>query len=109
MKNINENRPRGTRDIFPPLSIIFQKIYEITSEILNKNNFKQVIFPTFEYTKIFENSIGLSTDIVGKEMFTFLSKSGYSLTLRPEGTVCLARLIKQNKLLKTNFPLKFFY
>jgi histidyl-tRNA synthetase len=102
------NRPRGTRDIIYPKSFIYQKINFITTKLLNSNNYKQIIFPTYENKEIFSSSLGDSTDVIRKEMFLFNDKKGREMALRPEGTVCVVRSVCQNKLLN-NHPLKLFY
>src|SRR4051794_26114127 len=102
-------KPRGTQDIYPPKSLFYKKTQQIISKILHQNNYQPVTFPTFEYSELFTKSLGSTTDIVHKEMFTFLDRKGRSLTLRPEGTVGIARLVCQNKLIKEGYPLKFYY
>jgi len=104
-----KNKPRGTVDIFPPRSSIYQKIQQISSYVLKKNNYQLVIFPTYEFTELFTSSLGSTSDVVNKEMFTFFDRKGRSLTLRPEGTASTARLICQNKLVNSNNPLKLYY
>ena len=103
------NKPRGTQDIFPLRSIVYQQLQQITSEILRKNNYQPIIFPTFEHLELFTNSLGSTTDIVHKEMFTFSDRKGRNLALRPEGTASVARLICQSKLIREGYPLKFYY
>src|ERR1700744_1762674 len=102
------NRPRGTRDIFYPKSFLYQKINIIASNLLNSNNYKQIIFPTYENKEIFFSSLGDSTDIIRKEMFLFNDKKGREMALRPEGTVGVVRAVCQNKLLNNNHPLKMY-
>src|SRR3954468_1346687 len=85
------NRPRGTQDIYPPRSLIYQKIQQIITEILRKNNYQPIIFPTFEAKELFTSSLGSTTDIIHKEMYTFVDytsvdiedKKGRELALRP--------------------------
>lgn len=103
------NRPRGTRDILYPKSFLYQKINIIASNLLNSNNYKQIIFPTYENKEIFFSSLGDSTDIIRKEMFLFNDKKGREMALRPEGTVGVVRAVCQNKLLNNNHPLKMYY
>jgi histidyl-tRNA synthetase len=103
------NRPRGTRDITYPKSLLYQKINLSSVKFLNSNNYQQIIFPTYEHQEIFLSSLGDSTDVVRKEMFLFNDKKNRNLALRPEGTVSVARAVCQNKLLKDNHPLKLFY
>src|SRR3954451_13562462 len=111
------NKPRGTQDIFPPRSLIYQKIQQIITEILRKNNYQPIIFPTFEAQELFTSSLGSTTDIIHKEMYTFADytsvdikdKKGRELALRPEGTASVVRLVCQNNLIKTGHPSKFYY
>ncbi|KLL02269.1 MAG: histidyl-tRNA synthetase [Mycoplasmataceae bacterium RC_NB112A] len=103
------NKPRGAQDIYPPRSLLFQKIQQIITEILRKNNYQPLIFPTFETQELFTLSLGAATDIIHKEMYTFSDRKGRQLALRPEGTASVARLVCQNNLIKANYPLKFYY
>lgn len=103
------NRPRGTRDIIYPESLLYQKINYITSEFLNSNNYKQIILPTYEYQETF-SSLGKSTDVIRKEMFTFYDKKNRLLSLRPEGTMGIVRSVCQNNLITNNNNfLKLYY
>ena len=103
------NRPKGTCDIYPPRSLLYQNLYQIISEVLVRNNFKPVIIPTYEYSELFNASLGSTTDIIHKEMFNFVDRKGRSLALRPEGTASVARLVLQNQLFTTGYPLKLYY
>jgi len=105
----NLNKPRGTQDIFPPSSLLYQKIRQIISKLLQQNNYQPIIFPTFESTGLFTGSLGSTTDIVHKEMFVFPDRKGRQLALRPEGTASVARLVCENKLIQEGYPLKFYY
>jgi histidyl-tRNA synthetase len=102
-------KPRGTQDIHSERMKIMKKIVEVAKDILEKNNCKELIFPTFESSDLFRISLGSMTDIVHKEMFVFKDKKGREMTLRPEGTVCVARLVCENNLLNRNESKKFFY
>src|SRR6185369_13579228 len=103
------NKPRGTQDIYPPRSLIYQKIQRIVTEILQKNNYQPLIFPTFESKELFISSLGSTTDIIHKEMYIFADRKGRELALRPEGTASAVRLVCQNKLFKEGYPLKLYY
>jgi len=103
------NKPRGTQDIYPPRSLVYQKIQQIVIEILRKNNYQLIIFPTFEAKELFTSSLGSTTDIVHKEMYTFKDRKERVLVLRPEGTASTVRLVCQNKLVKEDYPLKLYY
>ena len=83
--------PRGTQDILPKDSIKWQKILDATRQALEFYSFKEIIIPVFEHTELFCRSVGESTDIVNKEMYTFLDRSDRSLTLRPEASAGIVR------------------
>jgi len=103
------NRPRGTQDIYPPRSLIYQKIRQIITEILQKNNYQPIIFPTFEAKELFAVSLGFTTDIIHKEIYNFQDRKERELALRPEGTASTVRLVCQNKLVRESYPLKLYY
>ncbi|CAI2175033.1 17937_t:CDS:2 [Funneliformis geosporum] len=99
------NKPRGTQDIYPPRSILYQKIQQIISRLLQRNNYQLVIFPTFESAELFTSTLGSTTDIIHKEMFIFPDRKGRSLALRPEGTAGVVRLVCENKLIQEGVEL----
>jgi histidyl-tRNA synthetase len=103
------NKPRGTQDIFPPRSLIYHKIQQTAIEILHKNNYQPIIFPTFEYKELFTSSLGSTTDVIHKEMYAFTDRKERELALRPEGTASVVRLVCQNKLVRKVHPLKLYY
>jgi histidyl-tRNA synthetase len=100
---------RGTQDILPAQALLYQRIQQITQDILNKNGYQPIILPTYEYQKLFTISVGESTDIVQKEMFSFTDRKGRQLVLRPEGTASVVRLVCQNKLVSHGYPLRLYY
>lgn len=103
------NKPRGTQDIYPPRSLIYYKVQQIITEILHKNNYQLIIFPTFEAKELFTSSLGSTTDIIHKEMYTFRDRKERELALRPEGTASVVRLVCQNNLVREGYPLKLYY
>jgi histidyl-tRNA synthetase len=103
------NKPRGTQDIYPPRSLLFQKIHQIITKILHQNNYQPLILPTFETAELFTSSLGSTTDIIHKEMYIFTDRKGRQLALRPEGTAGVVRLVCQNNLIRSGYPLKFYY
>jgi len=103
------NSPRGTGDIFGEDIKYRDFIINTAKKLFNLFNYNEIITPAFEHTEVFNRSIGESTDIVQKEMYTFLDKKGRSLTLRPEGTAPVIRAVIERKLYSENFPLKLFY
>lgn len=101
-------RPRGTRDIIPTESSSWQFILDTCKHYLEASNYKQLITPIFESTDLFKRSVGESTDIVNKEMYTFLDRSDRSLTLRPEATAGVMRAFIENGLHREQKPIKLW-
>ena len=101
--------PRGTEDILPGEIEKWQRIEKTARELFPLYNYREIRTPLFEDTSLFERSIGESTDIVEKEMYTFLDKKGRSLTLRPEGTAPVVRAYLEHKLYAKGGINKFFY
>ena len=100
---------KGTLDFYGENS---QKIRYVENKVRNivKNyGFEEIITPIFEHTEVFVRSVGDSSDIVNKEMYTFTDKSDRSITLRPEGTAAVARCFVENKLYSTPGVKKYFY
>ena len=83
--------PRGTKDILPPESHKWAYLESLLRRLSKLYNFEEIRTPIFEYTELFSRTVGESTDIVRKEMYTFQDKGGRDLTLRPEGTAPVAR------------------
>ena len=94
MKNFT--KLRGMLDINPILSSKYSFIESNFNKIAKSYGYKEVRFPIIEATDLFSRTVGNETDIVNKEMFTFNSKSGKSMTLRPEGTAgCMRMAIEE--------------
>lgn len=100
---------KGAQDIFPPEIYIWQKIEESARDIFSVYGFQELRAPIIESTDIFIRSIGETTDIVEKEMYTFSDKAGRRITLRPEGTAPVVRCYVENHLYNLPAPQKFFY
>lgn len=77
--------PRGTQDILPRETHKWQQVERMALETAGLYGFQELRFPTFEHTELFIRSVGEATDVVQKEMYTFIDKGERSLTLRPEG------------------------
>jgi len=101
--------PRGTSDIFGQDIEYRNFIISKAKELFKIFNYREIITPAFEHTEVFDKSIGDSTDIVQKEMYTFLDKKGRSLTLRPEGTAPVVRAVIEHKMYAETLPLKLYY
>ena len=100
---------RGTKDILPDTSYIWQFLESKFRETTAKFCYNELRTPIFEKTEVFKRSIGDETDIVNKEMYTFEDKGGESLTLRPEETAALVRAAIQNSLLNQSNILRAWY
>jgi len=100
---------KGIQDILPPAIFQWQKIEQTAKDVFSLYGFQELRAPIIESTDIFIRSIGETTDIVEKEMYTFPDKAGRSITLRPEGTAPVVRCYVQNRLYDLPSPQKFFY
>ncbi|MFH0989062.1 MAG: histidine--tRNA ligase [bacterium] len=89
---------RGTKDILPGEIELWQFIEQTIRSVMADFNYREIRTPIFEETGLFARSIGELTDIVSKEMYSFLDRSQDSLTLRPEGTAAVLRAYLQNNL-----------
>ncbi|BCS81907.1 histidine--tRNA ligase [Anaerocellum diazotrophicum] len=101
--------PKGTKDVLPEESYIWQYVENKFREVCKLYGYQEVRFPTFEYTELFQRGVGETTDIVQKEMYTFLDKGGRSITLRPEGTASAARLFIEHGFASRPMPQRFYY
>ncbi len=102
-------KPKGTRDLLPDESYKWQEVEEKVKRVLNSYNFKEIRVPVFEYTELFQRGVGETTDVVQKEMYTFLDKGGRSITLRPEGTAGVVRAYLENGMGSMPSPVKLWY
>jgi histidyl-tRNA synthetase len=89
---------RGTRDILSPEIAYWQQLESVARQILTQAAYSEIRTPAFEATELFARGIGETTDIVGKEMYTFSDRGDRSLTLRPEGTAGAVRAFIEHKL-----------
>ena len=99
---------RGAHEINPSESRTWSYLTKKITEIFESFSYQEIRLPIIESTSLFQRSVGEGTDIVNKEMFTFESKSGKSLSLRPEGTAgCLRASIEMG--LTDQGPIRLFY
>jgi histidyl-tRNA synthetase len=99
----------GTKDILPIEIPRWNYLEEIVKKTFSQFNYKEIRTPIFELTQLFARGIGEATDIVSKEMYTFLDRSGDSLTLRPELTASVVRAFVEHSLDKKQGLNKLFY
>jgi len=109
MKKPKFHSPTGMHDTLAEDQKYFQKIYDIVKEIASFYNFQKIETPILEETELFSRGIGLSTDVVQKEMFSFKTKGGDVLTLRPEGTAPVVRAYIENGMQNLPQPVKLWY
>lgn len=102
-------KPKGTRDILPGEIHKWQHVENTIKEIFENAGMKEVRVPVFEYTELFQRGVGETTDVVQKEMYTFMDKGDRSITLRPEGTAGVVRSYIENGLSNMPSPLKLWY
>ncbi len=102
-------KPKGTKDILPECSYKWAYVEEKAKEILENYGFKEIRVPVFEQTELFERGVGDTTDVVQKEMYTFLDKGERSITLRPEGTAGVVRAYIENGMASLPSPTKMWY
>ena len=100
---------KGTEDILPSQSYKWQTLERVLSEEAKAYGFSEIRTPVFEQTKLFARGVGEGTDVVQKEMYTFETKGGESLTLRPEGTAGAARAFLEHGLFNEALPVKLNY
>ncbi len=100
---------KGIHDILPPNIYIWQHIESIATEIFRSYGYKEIRLPVIESTEVFTRSIGETSDIVEKEMYTFLDSGNRSITLRPEGTASFVRAYVEHHLYNEPPPQKYYY
>lgn len=103
------NIVKGTKDMLPVDAYKWQKVRDVMTSLAKKYNLKEISTPVFESTELFSRSDGESSDIVTKEMYTFMDKGGRSLTLKPEGTAGVVRSYIENGLGNEILPQKLYY
>ncbi|HXP87254.1 MAG TPA: histidine--tRNA ligase [Bryobacteraceae bacterium] len=99
---------RGTRDILPPSSAVWNHVEAAAREVFRVYNYAEIRTPIFEETALFARGVGQDTDIVGKEMYTF-DDHGDSLTLRPEATASVMRAYIEHRLDQIPGVKKLYY
>ena len=101
--------PKGTQDLLPKDAHRWQTIEASVRRICALAGYREIRTPIFEHTELFQRSVGDTTDVVQKEMYTFNDKGGRSITLKPEGTAGAARAMVESHLYADALPLKLYY
>ncbi len=100
--------PKGTADLVPEAAEKWRAMEEVLVSEARLNGFGERT-PVFEHTELFQRGMGDVTDVVEKQMYTFLDKAGRSVTLRPEGTAGAVRAMLENGLFNAGYPVKLYY
>ena len=102
-------KPKGTQDVVPSESYKWHTVENIVSETAEQFGFREIRIPTFEETGLFVRSVGDTTDVVQKEMYTVSATGDSTFTLRPEGTAGTIRAMLENGILNEGFPQRAYY
>ena len=105
---VNIKRPNGTEDVTPKDIHKWHTVEKIARETAETFGFSEIRVPTFENTDLFLRSVGETTDVVQKEMYTVKAKET-EFTLRPEGTAGVIRAMLQNGMLNEALPQRVYY
>ena len=105
---LNIKRPNGTEDVLPQNVHKWHTVEKIARDVAESYGFREIRIPTFENTDLYLRSVGETTDVVQKEMYTVSAKET-KFTLRPEGTAGTIRAMLQNGLLNEAMPQRVFY
>jgi len=103
------NAPKGTKDVLPDSVYKWQFVEKEFHRICSVYGFNEIRTPVFEYTELFEKGVGDTTDIVEKQMYTFLDYAKRSITLKPEGTSPVVRAYVEHKQYAEVQPAKYYY
>ncbi|MBV9098276.1 MAG: histidine--tRNA ligase [Frankiaceae bacterium] len=101
--------PKGTFDLLPPDSEVYLAVREAMARPLRLAGYGYAETPVFEETALFERGVGESTDVVTKEMYSFVTRGDDHVTLRPEGTAGVVRAAVQHRLYAGQLPVKLWY
>ncbi len=109
MATLKVQRPKGTQDVVPSQMYKWNTVEGIVKDTASAYGFREIRIPTFEDTALFVRSVGDTTDVVQKEMYSVTAKGDADFTLRPEGTSGTIRALIENGILNEGFPQKVFY
>lgn len=101
--------PRGTYDLYGSQVAKWQLIEKEIDRLMKAFRYEEIRTPIFEHTELFQRGVGDTTDIVQKEMYTFVDKGDRSITLKPEGTAGAARAYLEHKMFADPQPTKLYY
>ncbi len=100
---------KGTRDLLPPDTAVWAAVEATARSVFGRYGFQEIRTPIFEETELFVRGVGESSDIVGKEMYSFEDKGGRAITLRPENTAAVCRAYVEHGMQTRPQPVRLFY
>ncbi len=106
---MNIKRLKGTQDILPTESGLWQSVERISRQVFSSYGYKEIRTPIIEETRLFTRSVGQETDIVKKQMYSFLDQGNRDISLRPEETASVVRAYIENRLDNTEGFVKLYY
>ena len=109
MSKIKFQSLTGMHDVLPADQVYFKRVQKVVESIANSYTFEKIETPILEFAEVFQKAVGDDTDIVGKEMYTFRTKGGDLVSLRPEGTAGVMRSYLENGMHNLPQPVKLWY
>jgi histidyl-tRNA synthetase len=100
---------KGTRDLLPPETALWNRVEQMANSVFSTYGYDEIRVPIFEPTELFARSIGLDTDVVGKEMYSFEDRDETSVSLRPEATASVCRAYIEHSMQQLPQPVKLYY
>jgi histidyl-tRNA synthetase len=100
---------KGTRDLLPPETALWNHVEQAAHVVFSTFGFGEIRVPIFEPTELFARSIGVDTDVVGKEMYSFEDRDETSVSLRPEATASVCRAYIEHSMQQLPQPVKLYY
>jgi len=109
MSKIKYQNLTGMHDVLPEDQVYFKRVQKVVESVTNSYTFDKIETPILEYAEVFQKAVGDDTDIVGKEMYTFRTKGGDMVSLRPEGTAPVMRSYLEHGMHNLPQPVKLWY
>jgi histidyl-tRNA synthetase len=109
MSKIKYQTLTGMHDILPEDQVYFKRVQKVVESVANSYTFEKIETPILEFAEVFQKAVGDDTDIVGKEMYTFRTKGGDLVSLRPEGTAAVMRSYLEHGMHNLPQPVKLWY
>lgn len=107
--NLRFQAPKGTRDLLPPDTAVWAAVEAAARRVFARYGYGEIRTPIFEETELFARGVGESSDIVGKEMYSFTDRGGRNVTLRPENTASVCRAYLEHGMQSLPKPVRLYY